>query len=161
MGLAFYQFHIFTNDFKQELNGILTTDLNLGNPQVIDLRKLSNDEQRIATVMVEDYFSTHNLSLHFPYPIYVLSELTEKFNVTTLKRESDLPRFFSKRPGKMNVKETHLSDKNALLQREIKNSDNLNNTINLKNFSYYHHRIFIGERERYFYELILKRLNKR
>ena len=161
MSHSFYHFHIFTDDFKQEFEKFLSPDFNLENPQVIDLRKLSIKEQQTAIALVEDFFSTQNISPHFPYPVYVLTELLEKFVVSTFKRENDLPKFFPKRHIKMGLKETHLSDKNTLLQRELKNSDTLNNNITIKNFASAHQKIFFRERERNFYESILESLKRR
>ena len=161
MAQLFYVTHALSDRYQEELQELLITDLNLENPIVFDLRVLAEEDQSMAFNLIEDFFRRTNLSLHFPYPIYALTKVARgNGSLVTLRSERELPRFFTKRSGKMNVKETHLAEKNSLIQREIKNIDFAHSSKAITNYSKSHHKIYLGEQERFFCRGILENLVK-
>jgi hypothetical protein len=161
MTLLFCATHFLSNDYREELTELLFDDLNIQNPVVFDLRSLSIDDQKKAIVLIEEFFLTKNLSYNFPYPIYALSGYKdESSGLTSLRSEREIPLFFTKISGKMNLKENHLKEKNALIQRQIKNSDHDRCSEVLKDYSYTHKKIYLEEQERLFYKSILLSLEK-
>jgi hypothetical protein len=161
MGIAFYHIHSLSNAYREEIHERLSTEINLENPVALDLRNLPVADQRLALIEIETFFLTQNQSPRFPYPVYILTDLEDMASIlVTLKSPDELPKFFSKRSSKLNVKETHLSQKNSLLQRAVKNSDPLHYSEVIKDFSEAHQTIYHQERERLFYEEILGRLKK-
>ena len=161
MALLFYATHLLSQDYQKELQELLHPDLNLQNPVVFDLRELSTEDQEKVLRLIDSFYNDNNLTIRFPYPVYAFTTVHEKSQgVVTLGSEKELPRFFTKRSGKLNVKETHLSEKNALIQREIRNTDLGTSVKTLKDFAGAHKKIYLGEKERLFYEGILERLEK-
>ena len=161
MSLPVYQHINLKSGSIEELANLLFADMNLKHPVVFNLKSLDLDGQRDSIGLIENFFVSQNLSFKFPYPIYVLSDHEESITKLTLVREvNQLPKFFTQRESKMNVRETHLAGKNKLLQQEVKNNDALANTENIENYGSSHRRIFELEQERKFYRGILNGLIK-
>ena len=78
-----------------------------------------------------------------------------------IKEIDQLPRFFSHKDSKINIKESHLLHKNKLLQKEIINSDFQQNQIIIDDFAHKHKTINKLEQERFFYRSLLNKLSKR
>jgi hypothetical protein len=76
------------------------------------------------------------------------------------RETTQLPKFYSQREAKMNVKETHLAGKNKLLQQEVKNNDASSNLADLTSYGESHKVIFELEKERKIYRSILNGLMK-
>lgn len=161
MSLPVYQHLNLKTGSLEELGNLLHPDMNLKHPVVFNLKTLDLDGQRESIGLIENFFASQNLSFRFPYPIYVLSEHEESITKLPLVRElQQLPKFFSQRESKMNVRETHLASKNKLLQQEVKNNDALANASNIENYGESHRVIFELELERKFYRGILNKLMK-
>lgn len=161
MPKIFYVTHTLSTHYQEELRELLTPDLNLQAPVVFDVRELPEEDQNGARQLIEVFFRDHNLSLRFPYPVYAITKITAGDDpLIGLTTERELPRFFTKRSGKMNVKETHLAEKNSLIQREIKNSDYAHSLKAIGAYAKSHHKIYLGEQERFFYKEILESLEK-
>lgn len=161
MSLPVYQHLNLKTGSLEELGNLLHPDMNLKHPVVFNLKTLDLDGQRESIGLIENFFASQNLSFRFPYPIYVLSEHEESITKLPLVRElQQLPKFFSQRESKMNVRETHLASKNKLLQQEVKNNDALANASNIENYGESHRVIFELEQERKFYRGILNKLMK-
>lgn len=161
MNLPIYQHINLKSASLEDMNHILHPDINFKHPVSINLKNLDLDEQREAIGLIENYFVSQNLSFKFPYPIFLISD--HEVSITKIPLVSDaqaLPKFFSQRESKMNVKETHLAGKNKLLQQEIKNSDASTNSSELENYGQSHRVIFELEKERKFYRSILTHLLK-
>lgn len=155
MSLPFY--HILTpkSSAYEDLAYILTEQINLKNPVVLNLKNLEFNVQREFIGLIENYFSSKNLAYNFPYPIYVLTDHESSIsNISLIKDTNDLPIFYKKKEGKMNVKESHLLAKNKLLQQEIYNTDSQFTHDALEKFGKMHSQIHELEMER----LILKEL---
>jgi hypothetical protein len=74
--------------------------------------------------------------------------------------KKDLPKFFSKKESRMNIKEASLAKKNNLIQQEIKNSDPNFYLNEIQNFGETHRTIFKQEIERNFYRKLLSQIFK-
>lgn len=161
MSLPLYQHINLKSGSLEELGNLLHPDMNLKHPVVFNLKTLDLDGQRESIGLIENFFASQNLSFRFPYPVYVLSEHEESITKLPLVRElQQLPKFFSQRESKMNVRESHLASKNKLLQQEVKNNDALANASNIENYGESHRVIFELEQERKFYRGILNKLMK-
>lgn len=145
----------------EELNLILSPNLNLKHPVVLNLKSLDQDQQREIIGLIENFFVSSNLSFKFPYPVYILSDHEASISKMPIVSDpSRLPKFYALRDSKMNVKESHLAGKNKLLQQEVKNSDASSNVSELDNYAESHRQIFELDRERKFYRTILNDLMK-
>jgi len=161
MNLPVYQHINLKSASLEDLGHILHQDLNLKHPVVINLKTLDMDQQREVIGLIENYYASQNISFKFPYPVYLLSHHEPSITKVALIQElQDLPKFFTQRDSKMNVKESHLAGKNRLLQQEVKNSDASANLSNIQNYGEAHRIIYELEQERTFYRSILNRLVK-
>ncbi|WP_408097055.1 hypothetical protein ACJVC5_18635 [Peredibacter sp. HCB2-198] len=161
MSLPVYQHINLKTGSLDELNAILNPELNLKHPVTISLKALDLDQQRELIGLIENYFVSHNLSFKFPYPVYLVSDHEASITkVPLVRKQEELPKFFTQRDSKMNVKESHLAGKNKLLQQEVRNSDASSNIKDAQNYGEAHRIIYELEEERKFYRLILNRLVK-
>lgn len=161
MSLPVYQHINLKSGSIEELGNLLHADMNLKHPVVFNMKTLDLDSQRDSIGLIENFFVSQNLSFKYPYPIYILSDHEESITKLSLVQEMQkLPKFFTQRESKMNVRETHLASKNKLLQQEVKNNDALANTANIENYGDSHRVIFELEQERKFYRGILNGLIK-
>jgi hypothetical protein len=76
----------------------------------------------------------------------------------TVKSLDELPRFFNQKDSKLNVKESHLLQRNALLQQEIKNADAEFVIETVKTYSSIHRKVHELDTELQFYRSVLNRL---
>lgn len=161
MSLPVYQHINLKSAAIEELAAILNPDMNLRNPVVINVKDLDLDQQREAVGLIENYFTSQNLSFKFPYPLYVISHHEKSItNVPLLNAVQDLPKFYQQKESKMNIKEAHLAGKNKLLQQEVQNMDASSNAQSLATYGENHRMIYELETERKFYRSILNRLLK-
>lgn len=143
MNIPFY--HVFSpkSSSYEELNTLLTPQMNLRHPVVLSLKSLEFDVQREFIGLIENFFSLHNMNYNFPYPIYILTDHESSIsNLSLIKELAELPSFYKKKEGKMNVKETHLLSKNKLLQQEISNTDTQMTSEALEEFGKMHATIY-------------------
>src|SRR5665647_1287361 len=144
-----------------DIQSILVPELNLRRPVVFNLKTLKFYSQLEVIGLIENYFVSNNLSYKFPYAVYFLTD--HEATVTkmpSVKIQEELPRFFSQKETKMNVRETHVIGKNKLLQMEVKNSDAELTQQQLQKYADLHRTIRDNETERFFYRSILDNLNK-
>lgn len=161
MSLPVYQTINLRSSSLEELNSALSPDMNLKHPVVLNLKNLDLDQQREMIGLIENFFVSANLSFKFPYAIYLLSDHEPSITKMPLFRDqTQLPKFYSQRDSKMNVKESHLAGKNKLLQQEVKNSDASSNLTDLEAYGENHRMIFELEKERKIYRSILNGLMK-
>jgi hypothetical protein len=161
MSLPVYQHISIKSASLEDLGNMLHPDINLKHPVVFNLKSLDLDQQREMIGLIENYFSSNNISFKFPYPIYLVSDHEISITKVPLVHESnELPKFYTQRESKMNVKETHLAGKNKLLQQEVKNCDASANLSDIENYGYSHRVIYELEQERKFYRSILNKLLK-
>ena len=161
MNLPIYQHINVKSASPEDLSHVLDPDLNLKHPAAVSLKSMGLDEQREAIGLIENYFVSQNLSFKFPYPIYIISD--HEVSITKIPLVSDtqsLPKFFTQRESKMNVKETHLASKNKLLQQEVRNSDASSNICDIENFGQSHKLIFELEKERKYLRSLLSNIMK-
>lgn len=161
MSLPVYH-HIHLKDASLEnLSNILNPSLNLKNPVVIHLETLNLDDQREIIGLLENYFVEQNLSFKFPYPLYLISHHEPSITrIALFNRQEELPKFFSQKESRMNVKEAHLAGRNKLLQQEVRNTDSSANEKDLQHYGESHRIIFELEKERRFYKHLLTRLTE-
>jgi hypothetical protein len=161
MSLPIYQ-HINVRTIQlEDLKNYLHRDMNAKHPVALNLKHLDLDQQREMVGLVENFFSTNNLSFKFPYPIYLVMDQDKTITrMPTVKTTEELPRFFNQKDTKMNVKESHLLGRNKLLQQEIKNSDAESVHENIQSYGNMHRKVFELEKERLFYRSVLNRLVK-
>jgi hypothetical protein len=161
MSLPAYQHLTLKTSSLEELEAILDTGMNLRHPVVLNLKTMALDQQRETIGLVENFFVSNNVSFRFPYPVYVVSD--HEPGITRLPLIDDparLPKFFSPREAKMNVKESQLAARNKLLQQEVKNADASSNAAELDFYGESHRKVFELEVERKFYHGILNGLLK-
>jgi hypothetical protein len=161
MNLPVYQHINLKSASLEDLGHLLHQDLNLKQPIVINLKNLDIDQQREVIGLIENYYAGQNISFNYPYPVYLLSHHEPSITKIALIQDlQELPKFYTQRESKMNVKESHLAGKNRLLQQEVKNSDASANISNMQNYGDAHRIIYELEKERTFYRSILNRLVK-
>jgi len=161
MSLPIYQ-HINVRTIQvEDLKNYLHRDMNGNHPVALNLKNLDFDQQTEMVSLIEDFFSTHNFSYKFPYPIYLIMDLEKTITqLPSVKTLEELPKLFNQKDAKINIKESHLLTRNKLLQQEIKNADADSVTKSIQNYGSFHKKIFDLEKERLFYRSILDRLNK-
>ena len=161
MALPVYQTINIRSSSLDDLAHFLDPAMNQKHPVSINIKTLELDQQREVIGLIENFFVSHNISFKFPYPIYMItdheSSITE---MPTVKAPELLPKFFTQKEGKMNVKESHLISKNKLLQQEVINSDALANQNSINIYSATHKKIHNLEIERQFYHSLLNRIVK-
>lgn len=161
MSLPVYQHINVKSASLEDLSHMLHPDMNLKHPVAINLKTLDLDAQREMIGLIENYFASNNISFKFPYPLYLVSDHEVSITKVPLVHDpKELPKFYTQRESKMNVKETHLAGKNKLLQQEVKNCDASANLGDLENYGYSHRQVFELEQERKFYRSILNKLMK-
>lgn len=144
-----------------DLGNILSEQLNLKHPVVISLKNLEFDVQREFIGLIENYFTSKNLDYNFPYPVFILTDHESSIsNISLIKDTNDLPLFYKKKEGKMNVKESHLLSKNKLLQQEMHNTDTKQCQNALDDFGRMHAIIHDLEVERLILKDLLAKLMK-
>lgn len=161
MSLPIYQHYNLRSASLDDLSSLLSPELNMKHPVVMNLKHLDLDQQRELIGLIENFYVSHNISYKFPYPIYLMTDHEPTITkMPTVKVSEELPKFFTQKESKMNVKETHLVGKNRLLQQEIKNSDTLASQNSMNQYGNFHKKIFELECERTFYRSILNKLTK-
>lgn len=161
MSLPVYQ-HINVRTIQlEDLRNFLSKDLNLRHPVVLNLKFLDLDQQREMIGLIENFFETNNLSYKFPYPVYLVMDHQPTItNMPSVSATDQLPKFFTQRESKMNVKETQLIGRNKLLQQEISNADPQSIDDSVQRYSSIHREIYTNEKERLFYRSLLNRMVK-
>lgn len=145
------------DDFKK----ILNKDLNHKHPVALNLRFLELDQQREIIGLIENFFETNNISFKFPYPVYLVTDHESTITHMPTSRDTEsLPKFFTQRESKMNVKESQLIARNRLLQQEITNADSQSIDEGITKYGEVHRQIFEMEKELLFYRSLLSRLMK-
>lgn len=144
-----------------DLTYFLNPNLNLNQPVSINLTLMNLDDQRDVIGIIENYYVSNNLSFKFPYPIYIVSGHDPSISkISLVGNLNQLPKFYSQRESRINVKESTLLSKNKLLQIEINNSDASTTEKDILYYAESHRIIFEQEKEKKFYSNILKRLVK-
>lgn len=161
MSLPVYQTITLKAQVLDDIQSILSPEMNLKHPVVLNLKFLDLDQQREVIGLIENFFVTENLSFKFPYPVYLISDHQPSITKMSMVKESnELPQFFSQKESRMNVRESHLASRNRLLQQEIKNSDPSVHLSELRAYGEQHRLIFELEQERQFLGSILNKLVK-
>ena len=161
MSLPIYQ-HINVRTIQlDDLRNFLHKEMNLKHPVALNLKHLDLDQQREMIGLIENFFSTHNLSYKYPYPVYLVMDHEPTITqMPSAKSLEQLPKFFTQKESKMNVKESHLVDRNRLLQQEVMNADAHAIQENINTYGGLHRKVFELEKERLFYRSILNKLAK-
>ena len=161
MGMPFYHIYNVRSSSFGEISHLMRPDINLKFPVVFNLLTITRDQQREIIGLIENSFLSSNISFHFPYPIYLLTEHEPSISSLPLIRSMrELPKFYQQREGKLNVKENHLLGKNKLLQQEIKNYDAAVTQEQSHAYAMVHREIYLLEGERLFYQSVLEKLMK-
>ncbi len=150
--------------FPDKVDGfhhLLNKEMNLKSPVVINLKKLNLDQQRECIGIIENFYMTYQLSYHYPYPVYLAMDhertITEMPSINEIK---NLPKFFHQKDVKLNVKESHLAQKNQLIQVEISNTDTQKAKEAIQSYGQIHKQIYNLEKENNFYRMIFDKLTK-
>jgi hypothetical protein len=161
MSLPIYQHINVRSIHLDDLKNVLHQEINLKHPVALNLKALEPDQQREIIGLIENFFVSHNISYKFPYPVYLVMDFEPTITqMPSAKSFEDLPKFYSQKDSKMNVKESYLASKNRLLQQEIKNADALGIQNRLIQYGSSHRKLFDLENERLFCMEILGRLRK-
>ena len=159
MNLPVYHHVHLKTDSTDEIVSRLTPEMNLKNPVAIHLQSFDSDQQREIIGVIENYFDVNNISFKFPYPVYFIGNVESSVTEMGLVRtQEELPKFFSQKEGRMNVKETHLALKNRLLHQEIRNVDSKLMKENIQKYAETHRQIYETDREITFYRSLLAQL---
>jgi hypothetical protein len=161
MSLPVYDFTSYKLSSIADLNQVLKVEMNLKHPCVLNLKHLEPKDQRTLLSHIEHFFVSNNISYKFPYPVYIVTDIDRATTgMLVVKETAELPRFFSQKEGKMNVKEMHLSSKNRLLQQQVINMDSIDTLKRTTQYGALHKKIYDLEAERQFYRSVLSRLTK-
>ncbi len=161
MDLPIYKHFNMKSIQMDDLVHMLRKDINLKNPVALNLRELDLDQQREMIGLIENFFVTSNVSFQYPYPVYLIMDHEKSITqMPAVNSTGELPRFFTQKDTKLNIKENYLLAKNKLLQQEIHNVDDQENLKNVQEFAVIHKKVFLHEKERDFYQGLLKRLQK-
>lgn len=161
MSLPVYQVIQVKSSSLEDLNDILTKDMNLRHPVAINLLALDLDAQREFIGLIENYFVSENISFKFPYAVYLISLHEPSISLMPVIPEvKKLPKFYQQKEGRMNVKESHLADRNRLLQQEVSNADSSLHQSEVRSYALFHRRIYELQKERDFCADILSKLTK-
>jgi hypothetical protein len=159
MGLPNYRQLELKDSSLEELQRLLTAELNLKQPVVLNLKQLDLDQQREVIGLVENFFAEKNISHRFPYPVIFISDHEPSISSVRLVQSSaELPRFFQHKDSRLNVKESHVASRNRLLQQEVHNSDPAVSEESIQRYAELHRQIRALEQERVFLQSILGRL---
>lgn len=162
MNLPIYQLVPVKNADLFSVTELLNEDINLRRPVAFVLTSLKLDEQREVVGVIENWFHSHQASWRFPYPVYLVSDLTEGVgNIPVVKDTKNLPKFFNMKDTKITVKESQVIDRNKLIQQEIKNADPHQMTRVLEDYGINHKKIWFLVNEGFFYEYLLNRLKQK
>lgn len=161
MSLPIYQ-HINVRSIQlEDLKNFLHKEMNIKHPVALNLKHLELDQQREMIGLVENFFSTNNVSYKFPYPVYIISDHERAISqMPVINSSEQLPKFFTQKESKMNVKESHVIGRNKLLQLEIKNADAETIHDHIAQYGKIHRQVYEREKERLFYRSVLNRLVK-
>jgi len=161
MSLPVYQHCNLKSSSLEDLELFLRPELNTKHPVVINLRTFNSDQQRELIGLIENYYVSNNISFLFPYPVYLITDHEATISrMPIVQKNEELPKFYSHAESRMNVKETHLIEKNKLLQIEIKNTDSLANSSSINRYGHYHRQIMEQEEQRVFMRTIITKLTK-
>lgn len=161
MSLPIYQTHNLKSSSLEDLDAFLRPELNLKHPIVINLKAFNSDQQRDLIGLIENYYVSNNISYRFPYPVYLLTDHeTTISKMPIIQKTEELPKFYSHAESRMNVKETHLIEKNKLLQIEIQNTDSLAGATSIARYGHYHRQILELEDQRIFMRNLITKLTK-
>lgn len=161
MSLPVYQVIQVKSSSLEELNELLKKDMNLSNPVALNLLALDVDAQREFIGLIENYFVSENISFKFPYAVYLISVHEPSISLMPVVTQvSKLPKFFQQKESRMNLKESHLADRNRLLQQEVANADSSLHQSEVKSYAQFHRKIFELERERDFCADIISKISK-
>ena len=156
----YHTIHLKSSELE-ELKQFLEPDLNLKRPVVFNLKSLTFDQQREVIGLTENFFTSNNISFKFPYPIYFVTDHEASITQMSLVNSVEqLPKFFTQKESKMNVKESHVLGKNKLLQQELKNNDAQQSEIEISTYGQFHNKIHELEHERLFLRSILNRISQ-
>lgn len=161
MSLPVYQVIQVKSSSLEELNDLLKKDMNLRNPVALNLLPLDVDAQREFIGLIENYFVSENISFKFPYAIYLISIHEPSISLMPVVTQlSKLPKFFQQKETRMNLKESHLADRNRLLQQEVANADSSLHQNEVKSYAQFHRTIYELQKERDFCADILSKISK-
>lgn len=161
MSLPVYQVIKVKTSSLEDLNDILKKEMSLRNPVAINLLALDEDAQREFIGLIENYFVSENISFKFPYAVYLISVHEPSISMMpVVSQASKLPKFYQQKEGRMNLKESHLADRNRLLQQEVSNADSSLHQSEVRSYALFHKRIYEHQRERDFCANILSRITK-
>lgn len=161
MNLPIYQLVQVKNADLIKVSELLSEDINLRRPVAFVVNSLNLDEQREVIGVIENWFETHQASWRFPYPVYIVSDLTEAVgHIPVVKEPKGLPKFFNVKETKITIKESQVLDRNKLIQQEIKNSDPHLMTSVLQDYGINHKKIWYLVNEGFYYEYLLNRLKE-
>lgn len=161
MSLPLYQIIQVKTNSLEDLGDILKKDMNLRHPIALNLLALDEDTQRDFIGLIENFFMSENVSFKFPYPVYLVTIHEPSISMMPIVSEQGkLPRFYQQKEARMNVKESHLADRNKLLQQEVANADSSLHASEVRSYSLFHRRIYELQRERDFCMGILNKIMK-
>lgn len=161
MSLPVYQVIQVKTNSLEDLAEILKKDMNLRHPVALNLLALEIDHQREFIGLIENFFMSENISFKFPYPVYLVTVHEPSISMMPIVQEqAKLPHFYQQKEGRMNVKESHLADRNKLLQQEVANADSSLHQSEVRSYALFHRRIYELQVERDFCMDILNKINK-
>ena len=161
MNLPIYQIINVRSAQVDDVMAILHDDMNLRRPVALNAKHLDLDQQRDVIGLVTNWFSEGRSSARFPYPVFIIADLSEAVgHIPVVDSVQALPKFFQQKEAQTNVKESQIIDRSHLLQQEIRNTDPTLAEAVLGKYALNHKKLWFLIQEASFYEELLARLKK-
>ncbi len=153
-----YQQIIATSDSIEKLIELLPAELNHKKPISINLMNLNTDEQKELIGLLENYLTSTNTSYLYPYPIYIISNLSASIsNMLIVHSKDQLPKLYQEKSDtRLNSKDQKVLTKNKLLQHEIANTNFQIDQETIKAFAQKHKEILRLDKYNHFLKKLLK-----
>lgn len=162
MNLPNYQLITLKTSSFEELESILKRDINSSRAIGIVLSELDLEDQKEVAALIENYFSTQDISYFFPYPVYIISDIPQSLsNMLIISDKKNLPNFFKQKESKPNTKENQILTRNKLLQQEIRNLNMSKIQVGLSTYASGHKELYQLTKEESFYLEIKRSLSGR
>jgi hypothetical protein len=162
MTFPVYQKNSIRINQEADLDRLITKEINLYNPVIVEFETTSKEEETKLIHLLQKHLEQLNLNPRFPYAIYVITQIEIEIPLSFVCQRSkgEIPKFFTQKDARLNLKESHLMDKIRLLQQESGNCSSLENMNSLQRYAKSHRLIHVLDQERLAYKNLLRRLKR-
>ena len=162
MTFPVYQKNSLRINQEADLDKLITKEINLYNPVIVEFKTTSKEEETKLIHLFQRHLEQLQINPRFPYAIYVITllEIERPLSFVCLRSRDEIPKFFTQKDARLNLKESHLMDKIRLLQQESRNCSSLENIHSLQKYANAHRLIHVLDQERMAYKKLLRRLKR-